>query len=45
MLPKNLICVNGKELEFYHINDLIDEHVNYKKGLVDLETFYQDYKN
>ena len=45
MLPKNLICVNGKEMEFYHINDLIDEHVNYKKGLVDLETFYQDFKD
>ena len=45
MLPKKLICVNGKELEFYHINDLIDEHVNYKKGLVDLETFYQDFKD
>ena len=45
MLPKNLICVNGKELEFCHINDLIDEHVNYKKGLVDLENFYQDFKD
>jgi hypothetical protein len=45
MLPKNLIRVNGKELEFCHINDLIDEHVNYKKGLVDLETFYQDFKD
>lgn len=45
MLPKNLICVNGKEMEFYHINDLIKEHFDYKKGLVDLETFYQDFKD
>lgn len=39
MLPKNLICVNGKELEFYHINDLIDEHVNYKKRIGGFRNF------
>lgn len=45
MLPKNVIYVNGEKMEFYHINDLIKEHYDYKKGNIDLETFYQDFKD
>ena len=45
MLSNTVLKINGKELRVWFIAELIQKHLDYKKGVLSLEEFYNDFKD